>query len=445
MGFSKDFLWGAASAAYQIEGAYDADGKGLSIWDALSEGHVEHGENGNISCDHYHRFREDIALMKSLGLKAYRFSVSWPRVMPREGEINPAGIEFYKELVHEIIDAGMTPLCTLYHWDLPMWMHEKGGWFADSVSDHFEEYTAAVIDALSDRVSRWMPFNEPTSFIGAGYLIGIHAPFESAEEGSDEYYRRLAALSRNVLLAQGKSVRCIRKRAKLAPEAGIATDGDLFTPDTESEADIRAAKEKTFSAEAGVRRLHWWLDPVMKGTAHPLLASALREGDMEIIHQPLDFIGFNCYMSNDFNDGPDGRMLRSRPGMPRTAMGWPVTKNALYWGVKFIHERYGVPVMITENGMANCDFMMDDGCIRDPQRIQYMKWYLEGLKRAADEGCPVLGYMAWSILDNFEWALGFDKRFGLIYVDYSTQERTLKDSALWYARVIRSNGEDLSF
>ena len=443
MGFSKEFMWGAASAATQVEGAYNEDGKGLSIWDALSEGHVAHGEDCHTACDHYHRFKEDVALMKKLGLKAYRFSVSWPRVMPREGEINEKGLEFYSNLVDELLSAGIEPLCTLYHWDLPMWEHEKGGWHFDGISDDFAEYTSAVVDALSDRVRYWMPFNEATSFIGAGYLLGFHAPFESAEPDSEEWDSRLAELSRNVLLANGKASSVIRSRAVLKPEIGIATDGDLFTPESDSCEEICAARKKTFSEEAGVRKIHWWLDPVMKGTVHPLLETVLKEGDIDVINQPFDYIGWNCYLTNDYNDGADGRMLRKWQGMPRTNMEWPVTADALYWGVRFINERYDVPVIISENGMANVDFLMDDGCVHDPQRIQYMKWYLRGLKRAVEEGYPVLGYMAWSIMDNFEWALGYDKRFGLVYVDYNTQKRIPKDSALWYAEVIKANGENI--
>lgn len=399
MGFSKGFLWGAASAATQVEGAYNEDGKGLSIWDALTDGHVAHGENCHTACDHYHRFKEDVALMKKLGLKAYRFSVSWPRVMPREGEINEKGLQFYSDLVDELIDAGIEPLCTLYHWDLPMWEHAKGGWYYNGISADFEEYTVAVVDALSDRVRYWMPFNEPTSFVGAGYLNGIHAPFESVRTGSCEWSEKLSELTRNILLANGRAVSVIRNRAVLEPKVGIATDGNLFTPESENDEDIHAAKEKTFSEDAGFRQLHWWLDPIMKGEAHPLLSMALQEGEIDIINQPFDFIGFNCYLSDDYNDGPDGRMFRQWQGIPRTNMGWPVTSDALYWGVRFLYERYGVPVIITENGMANVDFLMDDGCVHDPQRIQYMKWYLKGLKRASDEGYPVFGYMEWITLN----------------------------------------------
>lgn len=449
MSFPADFLWGAASAAYQVEGAYNEDGKGLSIWDALSEGHVAHGDTGNVSCDHYHRFKEDVALMKKLGIKAYRFSVSWPRIIPEKGKVNEKGLDFYRALVSELLDAGIEPLCTLYHWDLPMWVHEKGGWYADSVSDDFAEYVAVVVDALSDKISRWMTFNEPTSFIDAGYLHGEHAPFESVPYGTEEYVRKTVTLSKNVLLAHGKAARVIRSKSVLAPQIGMATDSALIMPASESAEDIRTAKDHTFGNGVNVHYLNWWLDPVMYGDKedsvhklHPRMREALSDEEIGIIHQPLDFIGWNCYHANNYDDSVIGTDS-PWPGMPRTNMGWPVTPDALYWGARFICDRYHLPFMITENGMANIDFVMDDGCVHDPQRIQYMKWYLRGLKRAVAEGCPVIGYMAWSIMDNFEWALGYEKRFGLIYVDFMTLKRTPKDSALWYSEVIKSNGKNL--
>ena len=440
MSFSQGFLWGAASAAYQIEGAYDEDGKGPSIWDALSDGHIAHGDNGAVACDHYHRFREDVALMKQLGLKAYRFSVSWPRVMPEEGKVNEKGLDFYRNLVDELLSAGITPLVTLYHWDLPLWVHEKGGWLSDSVSEDFAAFTAVVVEALSDKVSFWMTFNEGTSFIGEGYLHGTHAPFESVPAGSVEEAEKVLRLSKNLLLAHARAARVIREKAILPPQIGIATDSTLYMPESESEDDIEAARAKTFAGKLNHYYLNWWLDPIQKGEAHPRLREMLSDAELALIHEPLDFLGWNCYLASNYNDGPDGKPW---PGMPRTNMGWAVTPDALYWGVRFIHERYGLPVIISENGVAIIDFKMDDGRVHDPQRIQFMKWYLRGLKRAADEGYPVKGYMAWSIMDNLEWAHGFDKRFGLIYVDFRTQERTLKDSAYWYAELIQTNGESL--
>lgn len=443
MGFPEKFLWGAASAAPQVEGAYNEDGKGLSVWDALSDGHVAHGDSCRVSCDHYHRYKEDVALMKKLGLQAYRFSVSWPRIIPEEGRVNEKGLQFYRDLVQELLDAGIVPLCTLYHWDLPMWMHEKGGWFADDISDHFEFYTKVVVDALSDKVSHWMTFNEGTSFLGEGYLHGTHPPYETVPADSEEEYDRISRLSKNLLLCHGRAASVIRSHAVLPPSVGIATDGTLFMPDSESKEDIDAARKKTFGSGVSHYYLNWWLDPIMNGTAHPRLSELISDAEMQIIHQPLDFIGFNCYLSANYNDGPDGRMAAYWPGIPRTNMGWPVTPDALYWGARFITERYNTPVMITENGMANVDFVMDDGCVHDPQRIQFMKWYLRGLRRACEEGYPIIGYMAWSVLDNFEWAFGYEKRFGLVYVDYRTQKRIPKDSAYWYADVIRQNGDNI--
>ena len=440
MSFSQDFLWGAASAAYQIEGAYNEGGKGPSIWDALSDGHIIHGDNGRVACDHYHRFREDVTLMKQIKLKAYRFSVSWPRVMPEVGKVNEKGLDFYRALVDELLSAGITPLVTLYHWDLPLWIHEKGGWLADSVSDDFAAYAAVVAEALSDKVSWWMTFNEGTSFIGEGYLHGTHAPFESVPAGSVEEEEKVLHLTKNLLLAHAKAVKVIKEKAILPPRIGIATDSTLYMPESESEDDIEVARAKTFADKLNHYYLNWWLDPIQKGEAHPRLREILSESELALIYQPLDFLGWNCYLAGNYNDGLDGKPW---PGMPRTNMGWAVTPDALYWGVRFIHNRYSLPIIISENGVAIIDFKMDDGRVHDPQRIQFMKWYLRGLKRAANEGYPIRGYMAWSILDNLEWAHGFDKRFGLIYVDFRTQERTLKDSAYWYAELIQSNGESL--
>ena len=443
MSFPKNFLWGSASAALQVEGAYNEDGKGLSIWDALCDGHVLHGDNANVSSDHYHHFREDVALMKQLGLKAYRFSVSWPRIIPEEGKVNEKGLQFYRDLVDELLSAGIKPLCTLYHWDLPLWAHEKGGWFADSISDDFADYVSVVVDALSDKISCWMTFNEGTSFLGEGYLHGTHPPYEKVPAGSEEEFDRVLKLSKNLLLSHGKAAKIIRSHAVLPPTVSIATDCTLYMPDSGSPEDIEAARKRTFGTSIDLHYLNWWMDPIMNGTAHPRMMEILSDEEMEIIHQPLDFLGWNCYLANNYNDGPDGKMETPWPGIQRTDMGWPVTPDALYWGVRFICDRYHIPVMISENGVAIVDFVMDDGHVHDPQRIQFLTWYLRGLKRAAGEGYPVLGYMVWSILDNFEWAFGFEKRFGLIYVDYRTGKRILKDSALWYADVIRQNGENI--
>ncbi len=436
MGFDQNFLWGAASADYQVEGAYLDDGKGLGIWDALSEGHVKHGDNGNVACDHYHRFREDIALMKQIGLKAYRFSVSWPRVMPEEGRVNGKGVAFYKELVRELTEAGIQPMCTLFHWNLPMWAYEKGGWLWDGISDAFADFARVVVDALSDSVSVWMTLNEPACFIGAGYLYGFHAPFEKHAGDED----RTARLVRNTLLAHGKALSVIRSGARTAPRIGLALNASIYTPVNGRSLD--EAKKMTFADPHSVFCAACWMDPIVKGELPDFLKGYVSEEDLKVMHQPIDFFGYNCYSSSDYEDNFAPNPL-VYPGMPRTAMGWAITPDALYWAARIFHDRYHLPILITENGMANIDFVMSDGMVHDPQRIEYLKGYIRGLRRAAEEGIPVMGYMYWSIMDNFEWADGYDKRFGLIHVDYGTQKRTLKDSALWYGEVIRSNGDCL--
>lgn len=442
MGFDKEFLWGAASAAYQVEGAYDEDGKAMGIWDALSEGHVKHGENGNIACDHYHRFKEDVAIMKRMGLKSYRFSVSWPRIMPEEGKINEKGVQFYKDLVTELVDAGIEPMCTLFHWNLPMWLHEKGGWRFEGISDIFEEYTKVVIDALSDKVSWWMTINEPACFIGNGYITGIHAPFESNVDNWDKIGEILPCLCKNVLLSHGKAVQTIRQYAVKEPKVGMALNGNLILPLDKTDEAIAAAKTATFSYETSFFGIDLWAGAMILGDLHPIIANAISAEELAVIHQPLDFLGYNCYNANNYDEYA-GKNELVYPGMPRTSMEWPITPTALYWAAKFFYERFQIPLLITENGMANLDFIMTDGKVHDPQRIEYLKMYLKGLKQAVDEGVPVIGYQYWSIMDNFEWAEGYDKRFGLIYVDYQTQERTPKDSAYWYAEVIETNGREL--
>ena len=442
MSFSEKFLWGAASAAYQIEGAYDEDGKGMGIWDALSDGHVKHGDNGNSACDHYHRYKEDVALMKQMRLKAYRFSVSWPRIMPKEHTVNQKGLDYYRDLVKELLDAGITPMCTLFHWNLPMWLHEKGGWLYEGISDCFAEFTQVVVDALSDQVAVWMTVNEASTFTGAGYLDGIHAPFERSEPGSAQRLDRMCRLTRNVLLAHGKAVVVIRERAVRTPQIGIAMDGTLWMPWQETAEEIEKARGITFRDVADQHQVNWWMDPIMKGIVQKELARYLNADDLKIIHKPVDFMGYNCYKANNYDD-EQGKNPAVYPGLARTAMEWPITPDALYWAVRFYHERYDLPILITENGMANLDFVMSDGNVHDIQRIEYLKGYLKGLKRAVQEGYPVMGYLYWSIMDNFEWAEGYDKRFGLVYVDYRTQERIPKDSAIWYAKLIRENGENL--
>lgn len=438
MAFAKDFMWGAASAAHQVEGAYLEDGKGLGIWDALTCGRIKHGENAYVACDHYHRYKEDVALMKQMGLKAYRFSVSWPRIMPEEGVVNEKGVAFYQNLVSELRNAGIEPLCTLFHWNLPMWLHEKGGWMHEGISDAFYDYAKVVVDALSDKVSYWMTVNEPSNFIGLGYIMGMHAPFQSTISDPEKMMQSIPMLTKNVLLSHGKALGVIRKYAKTDPKVGLALSSSVYTPVsglTEEE-----AKEKTFSLKMLVYSASMWMDPMLKGELPDILKPVISQEELALIHQPLDFFGYNCYYSSTYEDADGKPNPFIYPGMPRTLNKWPITPDVLYWAAKFFYERYGLPILITENGMANVDFVMEDGKVHDPQRISFLKGYIRGISRAIEEGIPVIGYTYWSLTDNFEWAEGYDMRFGLIHVDFQTQKRTIKDSGHWYAQIIETNG-----
>ena len=446
MKFSENFMWGAASAAYQVEGAYLDDGRKLSVWDAYTQepGKIEHGENGNVSCDHYHRFREDVKLMREMGIKNYRFSISWSRVIPDgTGKINEAGLKFYSDLVDELVANGIEPLVTLFHWDYPYALHKRGGWLNHESSDWFADYAKVIIDALSDRVKYWMTLNEPQVFVGNGYKYGNFATFEQHNN------KDLAQICHNVLLAHGKAVKIIRENAKLTPVIGFAMVTPAFIPEDNSEAAIADAKKATFAFDSSDMTYcaSWWADPIFFGKypeqAYKQLGEDMPEimdGDMEIISQPVDFYGLNSYESKaSFN--PYGYAENAYIGCPRTQMGWPVTPEVLYWSPIFLSERYKKPILITENGMACHDWVELDGHIHDSQRIDYVKRYLRELHRAAQDGAEIMGYTYWSIMDNFEWASGYDKRFGLIHVDYTTQKRTVKDSGYWYKKVVETNGE----
>lgn len=437
MGFSKDFLWGAATAAHQIEGAYLEDGKGLNIWDALIDGRIRYGEDAKVACDHYHKFREDVFLMKSLGLKSYRFSVSWARIFPdNSGVVNEAGVEFYRQLVDELDRAGIVPMVTLYHWDLPMWLHDVGGWENPDIIDHFAKYAVTMVEALSPKVEYWLTFNEPQNSIGAGYGTGAHAPFLQLS------YERVGAVARNMMVAHGRAVKAMRAAAKGAIKIGAAPVCDVVMPKDESPEEIERAKALTFNSDVPYY-MGWWCDPVVLGKTAPN-SHPLTDADLAEICQPLDFFAYNIYLAFGYGS-PVGmeKNERSYPGIPRTTMDWVITPECLYWSAKFLYERYGLPLMITENGMANVDFPMLDGGVHDPQRVDFIHRYLLQLRRAVDEGVPVLGYQYWSFLDNFEWNYGYSKRFGLVYVDYPTGKRIPKDSAYYYSDIIKTNGENL--
>ncbi len=453
MGFPEGFVWGAAAASYQIEGAWNEDGKGMSVWDMMCRrpGAIWEGQSGDVACDHYHRYREDVALMKEIGLGAYRLSISWPRVIPEgAGAVNEKGLDFYDRLIDELRAAGITPYVTLFHWDYPYELYCRGGWLSPDSPRWFADYVGVVVDRLSDRVQDWMTFNEMQCFMGLGHFGGEHAP-------GDKF--ALAPFLRavhNALLAHGRGVQTIRARARTECRVGLVPAGFVKMPATDDPADVEAARRAMFSmpdrGPLSYWNNTWWMDPPLEG-AYPeeglrlygADAPAVRDGDMETICQPLDFLGVNTYRGEYVRAGDDGepQEVPYRLGWPVTTFHWPVMPESLYWGPKFYHERYGLPLLLTENGMACTDWVSLDGKVHDMQRIDFLHRYLLQLERAIQDGVDVRGYFYWSILDNFEWAEGFKQRFGLVHVDYPTQKRTLKDSAHWYKDVIATNGEVL--
>lgn len=449
MSFPKDFVWGAATSSYQVEGAAYRDGGGASVWDMLGRqpGRIANGDTGEIACDHYHCYRQDVGLMAGMGLQAYRFSISWPRILPQGvGAINQKGLDFYSRLVDALLEHGITPWVTLFHWDYPYALYCRGGWLNRDSADWFAEYTAQVVDRLSDRVSRWMTLNEPQCFIGMGHLHGTHAP------GMQMGLAEVLLAAHHALLAHGQAVQVIRARARSAPLVSAAQASRVSIPATHQPDDIAAARNSMFSIrEKGFFNNSWFSDPMILG-CYPedgvaLFGSAMPEvqgGDLATIQQPLDYFGMNTYSGHYIRATPAGdfEQVMNRD-TAETAMGWPVTPEALYWGPRFFHDRYRLPIVITENGMANDD-QVEDGSVRDQARIDFLQQYLMQYRRAIADGVPAQGYFLWSIIDNFEWAEGYAKRFGLIHVDYATQQRTMKDSADWYSKVIAAHGANLA-
>ena len=441
MRFSEDFTWGAATSSYQIEGAAMHEGGGVSVWDMLGRqrGRIANGDTGDVACDHYHRFRDDVALMKQIGLQSYRFSTSWPRVLPDgTGKINQRGLDFYNRLVDALLENNITPWITLFHWDYPYALYCRGGWLNRDSADWFADYTRLLVDDLSDRVSHWITLNEPQCFIGMGHQDGVHAP------GLKMGFSEVLLAGHNALRAHGKAVQAIRASSRTTPFVGASQACRISIPFSDSTKDIHACRQHMFS----IRKKHvfnnaWFSDPMILGR-YPeegveLFGQDMPEihsGDMECINQPLDYFGANIYSGVHIratNDGDFESVEESNLGI--TAMGWPVTPEALYWGPKLFYERYQLPVVITECGMANDD-KLNNGEVHDSERIAFLEAYLGEYARAIEDGVPALGYFLWSLLDNFEWAEGYDKRFGIVYVDYETQERIPKDSALWYRDLI---------
>jgi beta-glucosidase len=451
--FPAGFQWGAATAAYQIEGATKEDGRKPSVWDTFSAtpGRVFQGQTGDIACDHYHRYKDDIKMMAELGLQNYRFSIAWSRIIPEgRGPVNEAGVDFYRRLVDCLLDHGITPYATLFHWDSPQALEDRyGSWQSREMAKDFAEYVSAIVSRLGDRITHWMTINEITCFTHMGYesVIGKaapHAPGTSVRAPKDVWQT-----SHHAILAHGLGCQAIRAASPRSCSVALVDNFGVTVPISESEANIEAAK-KAFPYHLGNGGIIY---PVLTGAYSPALleqlgpnAPDIQAGDLEIIHQPLDFLGLNIYTGTYIRAADNERgceWLDLPKGYPRLHMPWlNIVPESLYWAIRHVSEtlnRPELPLFITENGCAAQDDVRPSGDVIDLGRILYLRQYLQSVHRATTEGYPILGYFVWSLMDNFEWAWGYDRRFGLIYVDYPTQQRIPKASYDWYAECIRQN------
>ncbi|HEY7146570.1 MAG TPA: GH1 family beta-glucosidase [Streptosporangiaceae bacterium] len=449
--FPEGFLWGVATSSYQVEGGVSAGGRGVSVWDTFSHtpGKTRRGDTADIACDAYHLIDTDLDLLAGLGVGAYRFSVAWPRIQPcGTGPANAEGLDYYRRLADGLRDRGIEPVATLYHWDLPQAIEEAGGWPARDTAGRFADYAAILGKALGDRVSRWITINEPQVVANLGYRLGIHAPGRRDPVAA-------AAATHHLLLGHGLALAALRSEAPAAVQAGITLNMTFVRAATE------AARPAADRIEAEANRI--FLDPVITGrypggVARPVLLPAdgvVRDGDLAVISAPVDFLGVNYYRpvtvglradedelrrGEDRADGHPGVVTVSPDSLTRSAMGWLIDPEGLHDLLVWLHQRApGLPLYITENGMAAEDYIDPEGGIDDSDRIAYLHGHLDAAARAIEEGVDLRGYFCWSFLDNFEWGEGFQKRFGLIFVDYATQRRTPKASAAFYSRVIRDN------
>ncbi|WP_024286315.1 GH1 family beta-glucosidase [Cellulomonas sp. KRMCY2] len=447
-GFPAGFVWGAATAAYQVEGALDEDGRGVSIWDTFTAtpGAIARGDTAAVACDHYHRHPEDIALLADLGLSAYRFSVAWPRIQPDGvGGPNQKGLDHYRRVVDACLGRGVTPYVTLYHWDLPQALEDVGGWLNRDTAHRFADYAAQVADALGDVVDHWVTVNEPKVASHAGYAAGIHAPGIRDPRGG-------VAAAHHLLLAHGLAVPVLRERMSADGELGIALDLTPVSPASQDPADVAAARR----FDGNFNRM--FLEPVLRGRYPTDMiewfggAPWLQDGDLEVISAPIDFLGINYYRGHVIGAG-DGSVLEGSgtpmdldavhvipPDAELTEVGWTVTPTGLHDLLLQLRDEYPhVPLMVTENGAAYPDVVAADGTVDDPKRVAYLDSHVRQMHRAIADGVDLRGYFVWTLLDNFEWAEGYKARFGIVHVDVETQRRTPKTSAAWLGAVARSN------
>lgn len=440
--FPKDFLWGVASSAYQIEGYSLEDGGGASIWDTFAHtpGKIAYEDNGDIACDSYHRYEEDLELLKELGVKAYRFSTSWARIDPHaDGCWNQAGIAYYDRIVDGCLARGIEPYITLYHWELPQSAEDRGGWRNEETAYAFGRFAKMMAEHFKGRVKNYFTLNEPQCTTSLGHQQGIHAP------GLKMDLQTQFRVHVHQMIAHGLAQRAIKETDPTAI-VGIASTGNLCYPETD--ADIEAARKATFATaeEFWIFTHQWLLDPIClgrfpdcAGTALEPLVRTVSAEQLEIIHTVPDILGFNVYNGHAIRASGDGfEYVAKYPGYPRTALKWPVTPEVLDYGMRFLHERYGKPMYITENGLSCNDKIYLDGKVHDLDRIDFLARYLTCLNQAIENGADIRGFFHWALTDNFEWHSGFGERFGLVFVDYPTVTRIPKDSFHWYKEVIRT-------
>lgn len=451
--FRDDFVWGVASSAYQVEGRDPEDGCGKNIWDTFAEeGRILDGKDAYTACDHMHRYKEDYKLMKLLGIKAYRFSMSWARILPEgTGKVNEKAIAMYRDMILSMKENGIEPYITMYHWEFPQALQDKGGWLNEDVIQWFGEYAKVVAENFSDICEYFITLNEPECFVGLGHLSGVHAP------GLKLPYKDVFKIAHNALRAHGQAVINLRKYASRPIKVGYAPTCGMAYPATDSPEDIEAARKTLFGFHQPMDNwtwnVAWFNDPVFLGKypeeglkKFAEYLPEITDEDMELISQPLDFMGQNIYNGYMMRQGEDGEpeYVDREAGAAKTAAGWPVTPECFYYGVKFLYERYHLPLYITENGMSCHDDVSLDGRVHDPNRQNFLDLYISALQRANDDGADVRGYFLWTFLDNFEWDKGYTERFGIVYVDFKTQKRIVKDSAFWYQKIIESNGRELT-
>ncbi|MEG0942576.1 MAG: GH1 family beta-glucosidase [Angelakisella sp.] len=444
--FPKNFVWGVACASYQCEGGWDADGKGPNIWDdfAHAEGKVKNGDNGDIACDCYHRYAEDVVLMKELGLQAYRFSISWSRVIPNGvGEVNELGLAYYDRLIDELLQNGIEPWVTLYHWDLPSALQRKGGWLNRETVDAFARFATVIAKRFDGRVKHYMTINEPQCVVSLGLGSGIHAP------GLQLTKTEQALAMHHLVLAHGVAQTALKQNSSGDIMVGVSPCGRLCYPIKDTPKGREAAYNETFNldTEDWAFTFNIFMDGIMLNGYDDSAPKFLRDfaatipaSDWELVQKP-DFMGVNVYNGSWVDD--NGNWIKRHEGFPVTANKWPVTPEVMRYGMINLHKRYGLPICITENGLSSNDRVYLDGKVHDMDRIDFLHRYLLELAGAIEEGVPVIGYLQWSFLDNFEWAEGYSERFGIVYVDYPTQKRIPKESAYWYANVIAQNGSNL--